>query len=122
MTLRALIDTDALTVFCNTDDFAESVVYWSRAALSRGDTAGRTIDAVVMREQITAFAEDGSQMNLPSFEIHVANDATNGISSTELDTGGDQIAFPPRDGKAAVRKTILQLVTQDHGMLVLECR
>ena len=117
MTLRSLITSDALTVFCVANDFAESVVYWARGAVS-----GRTITAVVMREQITAFDSAGGQVNLPSFEVHVANDSTSGISSSELNTGGDEIAFPPRDGKTAARKSILQLVTQDHGMLVLECR
>ena len=75
-----------------------------------------------MREQITAFDSAGGQVNLPSFEVHVANNSTSGISSSELNTGGDEIAFPPRDGKTATRKSVLQLVTQDHGMLVLECR
>jgi len=117
MTLHDVIESDATTVFCNTDDFAEIVTYWPR-----GSATGRTINAVVMREQIAAFDADGGQVNLPSFEVHVANDSTNGISSTELNTGGDEIAFPPRDGKTAVRKSVLQLITQDHGMLVLECR
>ena len=117
MTLHSLIASDAVTVFCNTDDFAEVVTYWARGA-----TSGRSIDAVVFREQITAFDANGGQTNLPAFEVHVANDSALGISSTELNTGGDEIAFPPRDGKTAVRKAVLQLITQDHGMLVLECR
>lgn len=117
MTLRNLIDADALTVFCNPNDFAESVTYWPRGA-----TTGRTINAVVQREQIAAFAEDGSQTNLPSFLVNVANDATSGISSAEINTGGDSIELPPRDGKTAVRKTIMQIISQDHGMLEIECR
>jgi len=117
MTLHDMIEDDAATVFCNTNDFAESVTYWARDA-----GAGRAINAVVMREQIAAFEADGGQVNLPSFEVHVANDAATGISSDDLDIGGDQIELPPRDGKAAVRKTITQLITQDHGMLVFLCR
>ena len=117
MTLAAAILTDATTVFCNTDDFAEPVVYWKRGAM-----AGRSINAVVIRQQLATVSEDASETLLPLWEIHVANNATNGISSTELDLGGDQIAIPPRDGQTAVKKTILSLVTQDKGMLVLECR
>ena len=116
MTLRDLIESDALTVFCNTNEFAETVSYWPRGAAS-----ARTIKAVVIREQIAAFVED-QQTNLPAFEVHVANDSVNGISSSELNTGGDQIELPPRDGKPAERRSITQLMTQDHGMLVLECR
>jgi hypothetical protein len=116
MTLHDLIESDALAVFCNTNDFAETVKYWKRGA-----STAREIKAVVFREQITAFVED-QQTNLPSFEVHVANDSVNGISSDEINTGGDQIELPPRDGKTAERRSITQLVTQDHGMLVIECR
>jgi hypothetical protein len=117
MTLHDLIETDATTVFCNPNDFAESVTYWAR-----GSIAGRTFNAVVSREQIVGFDADNNQVNLPAFQVHVANNSTTGISSVELNTGGDQIEFPPRDGKPAVRKSITQLLIQDHGMLVLECR
>lgn len=117
MTLAAAIVSDIATVFCNTSDFAEAVVYWARGAV-----AGRNISAVVIRQQLQTVGEDGGETLLPVWEIHVANDDTLGISSTELNLGGDQIAIPPRDGQSAVRKTILQLVTQDPGMLVFECR
>jgi hypothetical protein len=116
MSLHDLIESDAVTVFCNTDDFAESVTYYPRSGSSR------SINAIVSREQIATFSEDGGQLNLPSFQVHVANDSTNGISSSELDLGGDEIAIPPRDGKSAARKAIMQLLIQDHGMMVLECR
>ncbi len=116
MTLHDLIETDAVTVFCNTNDFAETVTYYPRTGSSR------SIKAVVSREQIATFSPDGGQINLPSFQVHVANSSTTGISSIELDMGGDAIELPPRDGKAAVRKQIMQLLIQDHGMLVLECQ
>lgn len=117
MTLASTIISDATTVFCNTDDFAEPVVYWKRGAV-----AGRNISAVVIRQQLATVGEDGGETLLPVWEVHVANDATDGIASTELSLGGDQIALPPRDGQAAARKTILQLISQDKGMLVFECR
>lgn len=116
MTLKASIQSDASLVFCNLNEFAETVTYWKRGANS-----GRSINAVVIREQITAFVED-QQTNLPSFEVHVINSNSTGISSVELNTGGDQIELSPRDGKPAERKSITQLITQDEGMLVLECR
>ncbi len=117
MSLHDLIATDAATVFCNVDDFAEAITYYPR-----GQLIGREINAVVAREQITALTEDGGQVVLPVWQIHVANDESLGVSSTELNLGGDKFAFPPRDGQAAVSKTITQLLIQDNGMLVLECR
>lgn len=116
MSLHDLIESDAVTVFCNTSDFAEAVTYYPRGGGSR------SINAVVSREQIATFGPDGGQINLPSFQVHVANSATTGISSSELNMGGDEIELPPRDGKTAVRKQIMQLLIQDHGMLVLECQ
>lgn len=121
MTLRAAIATDAYTVFTSTDEFAEAITYHPHRYYGDAARDSRSINAVVFREQIQVLAEDGDTV-LPVYQIHVANDSTYGISSDELDLGGDQLEFPPRDGKTAERKTITQLLTQDHGMLVLECR
>jgi hypothetical protein len=76
---------------------------------------------VVIREQITVLSEAGDTV-VPVYEVHVANSSTVGISSDELDLGGDQIELPPRDGKTAEKRTITQLLTQDTGMLVLRCQ
>jgi hypothetical protein len=121
MTLRDAIASDATAVFLNSDDFAESVTYHPHRFYGSALRSPRAIKAVVIREQVDNFAEDVVTV-LPRFEVHVANDATNGISSTEIDTGGDQLEFPARDGKAAERRAILKITTQDNGMLVLECR
>jgi hypothetical protein len=121
MTLRDSITADAAAVFCNTDDFAESVTYVPHRFYGQEARASRTINAVVLREQITVIGEDGDTVS-PIWQIHVANSSTLGISSSELDLGGDAITFPPRDGKTDERRQITQLILQDHGMLVLECR
>lgn len=121
MTLRSQIEADVSAVFLNTNDFAETVTYHPHAYYGATARAARSISAVVIREQIRVVSENGDTV-LPVYEVHVENDSVTGISSDELDLGGDQIALPPRDGKTAERKTITQLLTQDHGMLVLECR
>lgn len=121
MTLRDMITDDATAVFLNTDEFAESVTYYPHRYPGTALRSNRTITAVVIREQIQAITQDGSQTVLPRWEVHVANDSTAGISSDEIDLGGDQIGFPPRDGQTAERRSIVRLVTQDSGMLVLEC-
>lgn len=114
--MRDIIAEDALNVFCNTSEFAETVTYMPRSG------ALRSIVAVVMREEITLIAEDGGQANAPVWRVHVHNSETTGISSTELNMGGDKISFSPRDGQQPIAKVIQRLLLQDHGMLVLECR
>lgn len=121
MTLHQAIIDDAAGVFTRLDDFAELVTYQPHRFYGETARASRSIKAVVEREQTTIFGEDGDVV-APMFRVHVANDSVLGISSDELDTGGDMIELPPRDGKAAELRSITHLVTQDHGMLVLECR
>jgi len=120
MTLRDMIDDDATSVFLNTGEFAETVTYYPRTRTATANSS-RSIAAVVIRQSLQSVGENGISV-LPVWEVHVHNNSTTGISSTELDLGGDQIGFPPRDGETAAKKTIVNLMTQDHGMLVLECR
>lgn len=121
MTLKSQLSTDAISVFCNTDDFAETVTYYPHRYYNDTLRANRSIKAVVLRESITVLSEDGDTV-APVWQVHVANDSTTGINSNELDIGGDQIGFPPREGETAERRTITRLMEHDTGMLVLECR
>jgi len=115
MSLHDTIQADAATVFCNVNDFAEAVTYHKRNGLAR------SINAVVQREAFAINPEDGDTIT-PVFEVHVANDSTDGISSDELNIGGDMLAFAVRVGKAVERRSIVRLMSHDEGMLVLECR
>ena len=121
MTLKEQIEADALTVFCNANDFAESVVYHPHRFFGEEASASRTIDAIVIRESLTVLTEDGDTI-VPVFFVHVANDVTNGITSDELDLGGDQIELRPREGETAERRSITRLVAHDNGMLELQCQ
>lgn len=121
MTLRSVIADDATGVFLSVDDFAEPVTYHPHQYFGEVPRASREINAVVLRESVQEFTEDGGVV-LPIWQIHIANDATDGIASDEIDIGRDQLAFPAKDGEAATRHTITQLLQQDHGMLVVECR
>ena len=114
MTLRATISSDA-SIFTSTSDFGEEVTYHPRSGGSR------TINVVVERERRQFLTEEGDVI-LPVWIVHVANDSTTGITSDELDLKNDKIALPPRDGEATKRKTIMDIASQDHGMLALECR
>lgn len=121
MTLRDLIVTDAKNALISSDDFAETVTYVPYNFAGRTVRAEREIKAVVIRQQLQIFSEDGNTV-VPQFEVHVANDETVGISSEEIDLGGDAIKLAPRDGKAVETRSVTHLLQQDHGMLVLQCQ
>lgn len=116
MTLHDVMQEDAVAVFCNLDDFAETLVYHKK------DGGARTIRAVVDRQSYAAVTEAGGAYVLPLFEIHVANNATTGITSEELNLGGDFFVFSDRIGKRTEERAITSLVSHDEGMLILECR
>ena len=111
MSLHDTIASDA-ALFTSTSDFGEAATYFARGGQSR------SINVTVERQ---GYRDDDGR-TVPFWDVAVANSGTLGISSTELTLGADQIAFPPRDGQDAVRKTIRDILFQDHGMLVLQCQ
>jgi hypothetical protein len=115
MSLHDVIIADGVSVFCNTNDFAETAVYYP---LTGGE---RNVSVVVERQQIQVLPEDGDN-NTPVFLVHVANNATTGITSEQLNIGGDRLAFADRVGDVIRERTILRLLNHDEGMLELECR
>jgi hypothetical protein len=120
MSLATRIVTDAAAVFLNSDHFAEEVTYHPHRFHTAAVREPRPIKAVVTRNQVSVFNPD--EQILTEFEVRVANSATTGISSAELDTGGDQILLAPRLGETPVKKSIQYLTEHDEGMLVLICR
>lgn len=113
MTLRDTIVDDALTVFTNPSDFAEPVTY------TKATGSTRTINAVVIRDQWGSIP--GTETEAPLIEVHVANDATSGITSSEIVVGQDSLALAVRVGQAATRRFIQRIISHDEGMLVLQC-
>lgn len=113
MTLKDSIESDAASVFLSSDEFAESVTYLPRSGGSR------TILAVVDREPPTLLDSAGNVISL-SFVVYVHNDATTGISSSEVNTGGDKVQLHAKLGDAAVRTvSIVQMIDNDFGMVQL---
>ena len=119
MSLADRIIADAGNVFLNSDHFAEDVTYYPHRFFTDSVRPPRAIKAVVIRNQVSVFNPD--EQILTEFEVRVANDSTTGISSEELDTGGDQIEFATRVGETATKKSIQYLTEHDSGMLVLIC-
>ena len=110
-----MIQADAVNVFANPNDFAEPVVYIKRTGKAR------SINAIVVRNSLSILPEDGDVVT-PVFEVKVANDLVKGITSDELDLGGDCIAFAVRVGEKPERRSIIRLLEHDEGMVLLECR
>jgi hypothetical protein len=83
-----------------------------------GATPGRVIEATVERGTLQVITEIGEQV-APAIIVRVRNSSTLGISSTEIDTGTDEIALPLRDGAAAVRRRIVRVISDANGLLRL---
>lgn len=103
------------------DDFGEAITYHPHQGMGEASPDDRPINAVVVRIAESAYAEDGGTI-LPSFRVAVRNDSVLGISSDEIDTGGDQLSFPRRLGEAAETYHIFDVESQDASIMILLCR
>lgn len=121
MALKDSITSDPAKVFLRDDDFAETVTYYPHTGYGEVATQ-RDIKAVVVRNQIVALGPDGGEVMVASFEVHVENSASTGISSSEVDTGGDQIGLASRIGGTVKRRSVIHLEEHDTGMLTLTCQ
>jgi hypothetical protein len=97
------------------DLYGEAVIYYPSAGGSRNITA--IVDRGNVQSLGGAPAGQGQVI-----EIDVANDATVGISSSEVNTGGDKVAVSKRIGEAAVSRRITRIISQDAGFIRLELR
>lgn len=121
MTLRESYESDSAKVFLRTDDFAEVVTYYPHVGFGETPTT-REIKAIVVRNQLVASSPDGGDVMITTFDVYVENNSTTGISSAELDTGGDQIGIASRIGGTVKRRAIVMLEEHDEGMLQLSCQ
>jgi hypothetical protein len=95
--------------------FAETVVYYPFSG------EPRTIEAIIEREQVQLNPEDGDILT-PVFMVHVLNDRTRGVSSDELNVGGDKIELSVRVGDKPTLRTVMRLMGHAGSMIDLECR
>lgn len=108
---QELIDSAADMV----DTCGESVTYYPKGGGSRA------ITAIINRGQPGDL--DGPPQGVaPRLIIHVANDSSTGISSNEIDTGGDEVKVAVRIGETVQSRRITKIVTMDAGMMELELR
>jgi hypothetical protein len=91
---------------------AETVTYYPTGG------EARTISAIVDREE-AASLPGSTHGTAPGAEISVLNNATTGISTSELNKTLDKISYPVRIGETAQARKIVAIVSQDAGMLTL---
>lgn len=102
------MDIASVDMFLNT--FAEQVTYHPAGG---GD---RVIDAIVTRENVRQVTAGRT----PFAEIIFKNDASDGISAAESDSGGDAITYAPRQGGPASRRSLGGVISQNAGTIVRE--
>jgi len=81
--------------------------------------AARRIRAVVTRSEWIALpgVEGGSR---PPFGVLVKNDATNGIDSATVDTGGDELDIAPNVGEPPKAFRPAEIMNHDAGLMFLK--
>jgi hypothetical protein len=114
MTLKSSITNDVSAIFLNTDDFAETIVYFFRAGGSV------SINAIVDRDP-PAIYDAGGNIVLPAFTIEIADSSSSGVAKSAIDTGGDEVELMAEFGDVAVtRVTVVQEISGDfNGMIQL---
>lgn len=81
--------------------------------------ASRQIKAVVQRIE-AAQIDDLSGGSREPVQFLVKNDSVDGISSDEVNTGGDKVEIAMRTANMPVILRIVEIVNQDAGMLELK--
>lgn len=117
VSFKTQLQDDAQTVFLNSNEFAESVWYLKGGCQL---SAGRCIRAVVNRQQPEATISIENRSIRPVFGVLVANHATSGIASSEVDTGKDVLMLAERIGQADKTFAVVGIRQQDDGLVELE--
>jgi len=94
---------------------AKTITYRPRSG------ASRSIKAII--EYPGPGAIDGlSGGSRPVMDIYVENSSTTGISSAEVDTGGDKLDVPLRFGLTNTRVRVTRIVAQDKAILHIQAQ
>ena len=89
--------------------------------LAQWDLTERQITALVNRQPVDDLG-DAPVGTAPRLIVNIRNDATYGISSSEIDLGRDKVLVPVRLGEAAQKRKLSKILSQDAGMMVVELR
>jgi len=65
--------------------------------------------------------KDGKmRARLPMVQLSVINNASKGITSSDIDTGGDLVLIAPRPGLTAKWMRIVRILSQNSGWVTME--
>ena len=92
--------------------FGESVTYYAG-----GTGSGRVVDALIERD-VQVITDEG----IPALQtfITVTNDATIGITSTEIDSGRDKVSVSLRVGETPQIRQIVSVAATENGRVRIE--
>lgn len=80
----------------------------------------RTINAIIDRDEADPFIAGRGKS--PKLIVIIANDSTNGIALSEIDTNKDKITVPLKYGGETQQRRITKIISMDAGMITLEVR
>ena len=109
---RALIMSMDST-FCGLD--YETVTYYPRSGGSRSISAVLEFPGAELIGDLTGGRR-------PVVDVYVKNNSSSGISSAEVNTGGDKIKVPQRYGLTANTIKIIEIAGQEKALLHLRCQ
>lgn len=99
--------------------FGESLVYHAADGSTGND--GRTIVGQVERGALGPISELG-EIPGQAIIITVTNDSVLGISSDEIDTGGDEVLVAKRAKDEASRRSIVEVLNDSGGRVRFLCQ
>lgn len=112
MGLRDSIASDAISVFANNAEFAETVTY----SFTAGGT--RSFPAIIDREPPEVYSASGDHLLSPRFILQIPNSESAGVRASEVDTGGDQVSLKAEFGDVEDSTfSVAVLLSQDMGMI-----
>lgn len=108
MTFQDQTLNDAKDCLMNTDEFAEEVVYTPYGG------SAKTVDAIVVREQIQKNEQALGQIGERVFELYILNDATLGVTSVKK--GQDIVSLPVLIGGSSVNFSVVDIISKDDAL------
>ena len=114
MGFKDQVKRDALDIFLNPDQFAETVTYTK-------DGVPKQIQAVVVRKPQQPASEDNARIGVNDFEIYISNDPTYGIDT--IRRGKDKVTLSVYEGSSQVCDClVVEVLEADLGLWHLVIR
>lgn len=113
MSFKDQINRTAKCAILDTGEFAETITFTPYGG------SAKSIKAVVDRHDLNTIGVDQNLSLSRQCRVHVANDATYGITS--VNERQDKVTLPPVEGETAVDWLVSRVLYKDEGMWGLLC-